>query len=677
VYPIVDVSTNSSIAAQIFSPTGTSIYGEFKVSGSGVFTAPNVIVFSDNTFLVAWRDNAKNNILGIQCNSNGTPNTAVYILDHVSLPPSTPNEPFELLRVANDDYIIGYVCGTQLTYKHFAAKQTSTIYIMTNSAGTLTNPHATIIADQSGQVAYYIHERSTATTESFYVFRYVVADRNGPSMEVVFNNAVPSYPIPVVTTDQSVFSALFTNTPATGSRTIQHVTIDVPNYRVRGNYSIINGKTFNSDMGHAVHLGQDFILAAYTSDLGGTTNLVYRMTRVMNSGAYAAVYGPELVDSNANAEGPRMIVTGSDVVVIAKDRATGNIIRRVLTFCGNGIADAGEECDGTAFCNNECKCASGTSSVNGRCDAQCGDGAVLGSEECDGGEQCTQCYCNAGYKPYSPAQTGCQALPSGFVGTFGPVLDCITTTSTSHKLYFSFNNQDGFYQSIPQGEKNSISPSQYGTDRPSGFPAGQSLTYPSSPYILTVPSSLTAVSWQLNDKRLNIDLTQAQQFACPTSVKASIKIEAVTEINQEFVSELLANFAATYNISPERLTAAFEAVPTNRSLVTYGYIINTTIESDPAQSSSSAADALSNLIEDFKNSTTEQEVNDKLVSGLEENNPRVKEITPAPIDVRGTSYEPTVFLTPDVAAIPSGTVSSKPAYMIVISVTVASLMYIM
>jgi hypothetical protein len=173
------------------------------------------------SFLVAWRDNAKNNILGIQCNSNGTPNTAVYILDHVSLPPSTPNEPFELLRVANDDYIIGYVCGTQLTYKHFAAKQTSTIYIMTNSAGTLTNPHATIIADQSGQVAYYIHERSTATTESFYVFRYVVADRNGPSMEVVFNNAVPSYPIPVVTTDQSVFSALFTNTPATGSRTIQ------------------------------------------------------------------------------------------------------------------------------------------------------------------------------------------------------------------------------------------------------------------------------------------------------------------------------------------------------------------------------------------------------------------------------------------------------------------------
>lgn len=43
------------------------------------------------SFLVAWRDNAKNNILGIQCNSNGTPNTAVYILDHVSLPPSTPN----------------------------------------------------------------------------------------------------------------------------------------------------------------------------------------------------------------------------------------------------------------------------------------------------------------------------------------------------------------------------------------------------------------------------------------------------------------------------------------------------------------------------------------------------------------------------------------------------------
>lgn len=149
--------------------------------------------------------------------------------------------------MVNDDYIIGYVCGTQLTYKHFAAKQTSTIYIMTNSAGSLTvshcnylsrshvniaifgacylidsqNPHASLIADASGQVAYYIHERSTTSTESFYVFRYVVADRNGPSMEVVFNNAVPSYPIPIVTTDQSVFSAIYTNTPATGARTIQ------------------------------------------------------------------------------------------------------------------------------------------------------------------------------------------------------------------------------------------------------------------------------------------------------------------------------------------------------------------------------------------------------------------------------------------------------------------------
>jgi hypothetical protein len=61
------------------------------------------------------------------------------------------------------------------------------------------------------------------------------------------------------------------------------VTIDVPNYRVRGNYSIINGKTFNSDMGHAVHLGQDFILAAYTSDLGGTTNLVCKFCKVFKA----------------------------------------------------------------------------------------------------------------------------------------------------------------------------------------------------------------------------------------------------------------------------------------------------------------------------------------------------------------------------------------------------------
>lgn len=77
-----------------------------------------------------------------------------------------------------------------------------------------------------------------------------------------------------------------------------------------------------------------------------------------------------LSDSNPNAAGPRLITTGSDVVVIAKDTATGNIIRRVLTFCGNGVADAGEECDGTAFCNSECQCTSGTAGVNGRCGAR-------------------------------------------------------------------------------------------------------------------------------------------------------------------------------------------------------------------------------------------------------------------------------------------------------------------
>lgn len=49
VYPIVDVAANSTIVAQIYAANGTLIYGEIKVSGSGNYTAPNVIAFSDNT----------------------------------------------------------------------------------------------------------------------------------------------------------------------------------------------------------------------------------------------------------------------------------------------------------------------------------------------------------------------------------------------------------------------------------------------------------------------------------------------------------------------------------------------------------------------------------------------------------------------------------------------------
>ncbi len=54
-------------------------------------------------FLVAWRDNAKNNILGVQCNPDGVQYTAVYVLDHVSLPPSTPNVSFSNWTVRKSD----------------------------------------------------------------------------------------------------------------------------------------------------------------------------------------------------------------------------------------------------------------------------------------------------------------------------------------------------------------------------------------------------------------------------------------------------------------------------------------------------------------------------------------------------------------------------------------------
>ncbi len=63
---------------------------------------------------------------------------------------------------------------------------------------------------------------------------------------------------------------------------------------------------------------------------------------------------------------------GSDIIVVAKDVTGTQVMSRKITFCGNGVLDLKEECDGSLGCIDQCKCQFGTVAVNGTCvDRKC------------------------------------------------------------------------------------------------------------------------------------------------------------------------------------------------------------------------------------------------------------------------------------------------------------------
>ncbi len=96
--------------------------------------------------------------------------------------------------------------------------------------------------------------------------------------------------------------------------------------------------------------------------------------------------------------------------------------------------------------------------------AVCGDGIVTGTEQCDGGSFCTdKCKCVDGYKPTSSVSVSCEMIPSEFVPRVNPSLDCLDVLDNSTvKLYLSYDNLDGFEQTIPYGKYNSFIPSNFG-----------------------------------------------------------------------------------------------------------------------------------------------------------------------------------------------------------------------
>ena len=92
--------------------------------------------------------------------------------------------------------------------------------------------------------------------------------------------------------------------------------------------------------------------------------------------------------------------------------------------CGNGILDAGEQCDGGDNCT-DCSCPSGmepNGSLGCRDPNLCGNGVQDLGEQCDGGNSClSDCSCPAGMEPDD--LTGCRTLCGNLIVDPGEVCD--------------------------------------------------------------------------------------------------------------------------------------------------------------------------------------------------------------------------------------------------------------
>lgn len=84
---------------------------------------------------------------------------------------------------------------------------------------------------------------------------------------------------------------------------------------------------------------------------------------------------------------------------------------------------------------------------------------MTGAEQCDGGSFCNKCMCLTGYKPTSPLSQSCELIPVEFVPRVVPSLDCVDFLDTGvAQLYFSYDNLDGFEQTIEHGKHNDFTP---------------------------------------------------------------------------------------------------------------------------------------------------------------------------------------------------------------------------
>jgi hypothetical protein len=404
-------------------------------------------------------------------------------------------------------------------------------------------------------------------------------------------------------------------------------------------------------------LGSNYALVAHTSS---NSTLEYRYIRVNDKSV--DFIGPSMADTPGTSSGVSMAKVGNDIVVTAYNAERTQVMTRVLTFCGNGILDFNEDCDKSQGCDAQCTCQLGTSTRNGLCADSCGNGIVTGDEDCDGSEGCDPitCKCQAGYLP-DVLQKQCRAAPVDFVPKVGPSLDCLTSTTDTLQLFFSFVSTDQFDQTIEYGVMNNFVPSNIATNRPTFFKSGTTLTYPVSPYNLTIPRSISQFTWLLGSYNLTVDLSgdKSEALQCPKNAGFVLTVTTFDILNDVDVQLLLVNMASKYNISIDRLEATYHLSAAGTATEPHIYAVSITILSSINSQDPNAQDVLKELYSDLVD--TKDELVSDLTRGLEEKNPQIKEVTPLPtgVEVRGQERDiDPVFVPPTAASTASSIFAS-------------------
>jgi hypothetical protein len=247
--------------------------------------------------------------------------------------------------------------------------------------------------------------------------------------------------------------------------------------------------------------------------------------------------------------------------------------------------------------------------------------------------------CLTGYKPTSPLSQSCELIPVEFVPRVVPSLDCVDFLDTGvAQLYFSYDNLDGFEQTIEHGKHNDFTPESIATTRPTVFSSGQSLTYPLSPYIMnistsTIGKSLAAFTWILGSFDLTVELANLARLQCPEAPAIEIELSTSVNLTSDIVQTIIDNLAEMYDIDPLRINVTVVVNSTTQP-PTYTLII---VINNPTNSTErDSIQVIIDLFSDLKEN--EDETRRNLTEGLDAD---IKQITTRPtgVEVRGQTTD--------------------------------------
>lgn len=621
VYTIRTANSDARVYGQIFNANGSVAVSEFDVdpdaSDINVMSSPTVAVFPDDTFVIAYRWDSGDpvSIWARRYNTDGTAIDVAFRVDRDSGAVISP-EGIELVGYADKSIAVFYhstvaACPSAIIYD--SSDTFVTQFCIYSPGGGVEQLSASAILDSTGTTAYV-----TSETDGTYL-----------NIGTVFNTQGTFYsngPVDQSLSPTNVAIAL------TGDRTITVLfsVVDSIYYATTTtSISLFSSGPIATADNAAVYfspavvgLNDTSVLIAYKSKstAAGEEQLLYKTASLTNKGdTIELAFSSNLPAVNTMLHDFQFApLSGSDIVVVAKDSGDSNIYYQVLTFCGNGFLELQEECDSSANCDTNCRCTNGLIGYNG----VCGQPNVI------------------------------------------PVLDCIGATPTGHNLYFSFINEDGIEHVMEHGYQNFFTPAGLADNRPTVFTTGSTLTYPASPYTVAIPTDtdVTQLTWLLGSYNLTVDLSAANLAAlqCPDSPGF------VMDVGTNGFSDALLfaeNFANRYNLSTSRLNT--NIVQTGGSIqgkrIVYAATFDVTIIVVPANVTNpeepTPAEAVRSVVEEFKNEETRDEVKNDLVAGNVDT--EIKDITPTPtgVEVRGNRYD-TSNVTPPTSTNPTSSPST-------------------